>query len=227
MSARSSAAKVILFTLTALGTVSAGTLQFTAGTPTGTASGSTISSIGIWTGLVSGNPAPFNAFNGSDTTTPDFSANWSFSYAPIVGTIVSATLELGIYDIDSHASGLQVASYLEGASNNLTSLLNAVSEALNGSTGAVNREYDILTINLPNTGTLFADLAGGTPGFSLALQGPGLGVLGETTNNGAGIDYSRLTIVTQDVGPTTPEPAAWTLMTAGAAALTILRRRRR
>jgi hypothetical protein len=220
------AAKVIFITLTALGTMHAATFQFTLGTSAGIAPGNTSTGVATWNTDTAGNPAPFNGFNGSDTTTPDFSASWQFSYASIGATILSATLDLGIYDIDSAAAGNQVASYGQGA-NDLTSLLNAVSEALHGGTGAVNKEYDILSITLPNTGTLFADLAAGNPNFALALQGPGLGVV-PTSNNGAGIDFSRLTIVTQDVTPPpgTPEPAAWTLMGAGAVVLAAMRRRR-
>jgi hypothetical protein len=209
-----------------LGSLQAATFQFTVGTSAGIPVGNTSTGVSTWNADVTGNAAPFNGFIGSDTLGPNFSANWAFSYAAIAGTITSVTFDLGIYDLDSAASGSQIGAFSLGA-NNLTAALDAVSEGLNGGSGAANKEYDILTLTLSNTGTIFADIAAGTPSFSLALQGPGLGVT-PTTFNGAGIDFSRLTIVTQDAPPPgTPEPAAWTLMGLGGAALAFARRKLR
>jgi hypothetical protein len=181
----------------------------TDGSSAGFANGSTNARVGTWNTDTAGNTAPFNGFIGSDTSS-NFSASWTFDYSAISDTITSATLELGIYDIDSAAALDEVASYTEG-SVDLTSLLNSAANALNGSTGAKNNEYDLLTITLPST--TFADLATGTVDISLALQGPGLGTLGNTSFNGAGIDISTLTINTQETS-STPEPATLTLLLA-------------
>jgi hypothetical protein len=46
-------------------------------------------------------PAPFNAFIGSDLNPgPNFSANWAFNYGSIAGTITQATLQIGLLDGD-------------------------------------------------------------------------------------------------------------------------------
>ena len=198
-----------------MGMLHAGVITQTLGGNAGFADGSTNARVGTWNTATAGFGAPFNVFNGSDVSGPNFSASWTFSYGAIAETIVSASLQIGIYDIDSAATGNQVASYTEGT-NDLTSLLNSVSEGLHGGTGAVNNEYDILTIVLP--AATFADLASGTAGIALNLQGPGLGVLGNTTSNGAGIDFSTITINTQAAG-STPEPATWMLLAGGACVL--------
>jgi hypothetical protein len=211
-------AKLLVLTIgfSAAGTVQAGQIVQTLGGSAGFADGSTTARVGTWNTATAGNAAPFNAYLGSNVSGPNFSTSWQFSYGNLTDTIVSATLALGIYDIDSAAAPHnQVASYTEG-SNDLTALLQNVSQGLHSSTGAVRNEYDILTITLP--GSTFADLALGNPSFALQLQGPGLGALGNTTFDGAGIDFSTITIDTQPVLPT-PEPAAWQLLAAGIAGL--------
>jgi len=211
-------AKLMFLTIgfSAAGTVQAGQIIQMLGGSAGFADGSTTARVGTWNTDTAGNVAPFNGYIGSDVSGPNFSASWQFSYGNLTDTIISATLALGIYDIDSAATGNQVASYTEGA-NDLTAPLNAVSEGLHGSTGAVRNEYDILTITLP--GSTFADLALGDPTFALQLQGPGLGALGNTPFDGAGIDFSTITINTQPLVSPTPEPAAWQLLAAGIAGL--------
>ncbi|HXK03318.1 MAG TPA: PEP-CTERM sorting domain-containing protein [Verrucomicrobiae bacterium] len=200
--------------LCSTGMLQAGVITQTLGASAGIANGSTVGT-GTWNTAVSGHAAPFNGFIGSDGVGPNFSASWTFNYGAIAGTIVSATLDLGVYDLDSAATGNQVASYTE-SSNDLTSLLNAVSEALHGGAGAPSAEYDILSITLP--ASTFTSLALGNPTISLAFAAPGLGALGETSFNGGGIDFSTITITTQDAG-STPEPATWMLLVGGAAAL--------
>ncbi len=198
----------------------AGDVVSTDGASAGFADGSTNARVGTWNADTAGNTAPFNGFIGSDTTA-NFSASWTFNYGAIADSITGATLELGIYDLDSAAALDEVASYIEGTTD-LTALLNAASNARNGGTGTKNNEYDILTINLPST--TFGDLATGTAHVSLDLQGPGLGVLGTTSFNGAGIDFSTLTISTQAV-TVTPEPGTLLLLGGGLAALIAGRRR--
>jgi hypothetical protein len=155
-------------------------------------------------------PFPFDGtFLGSDVSGPNLSANWTFSYGAISDPIASATLALGIYDCDSAASGNQVASFLLNGSTDLTVPLNAAFEANPSQTGFVN-DY---TITLP--AAALSQLATGSAGFSLALQAPGLGVLGETVFNGGALDFSTISITTQSV----PEPASVILLGVGAVIL--------
>jgi MYXO-CTERM domain-containing protein len=174
-----------------------------------------------------GQPAPFTGNCGSDASA-NCSANWTFSYTISSGqTITAATLLLGIWDIDSGAPGNQVASYKLTGGDDLTGLLNTVSEALNAGTGSKNSEYDILSVSIPSTS--FAQLAGGTANIVLALQGPGLGVLSPTTNpafNGAKLVFSTLNIDTTEV-TTTPEPSYFALVPMALGALAFVRRRRK
>ena len=104
----------------------------TDGSSAGFTNGSTNARVATWNTDTAGNPAPFNGFIGSDTSS-NFSASWTFDYSAISDTITSATLELGIYDIDSAAALDEVASYTEG-SVDLTSLLNSAANAPNGGT---------------------------------------------------------------------------------------------
>lgn len=165
---------------------------------------------------VTGQPAPFNAtptICGSDTAS-NCSASWVFNYTvPSGDTIVAATLTLGIWDIDSAASGNQVASYSLDGSDDLTSLLNSASEGLNGGTGSANSYYNVLTITIPSS--YFTDLNSGAATIALALQGPGLGVLGTTTDNGAGLVYSSLDMEAMGAMGPTPEPSTYLLLLAG------------
>lgn len=196
--------------------------SFTLGSPTPSfTDGQAPIGTATYNAAVAGNAAPFNGFIGSDVTGPNFSASWSYSYAPIVGTIGSATLTLGLYDVDSSASGNQVALFTLSGTD-LTASLNANLDSLHGGTGSTSGEYNIVTITLP--ASTFIALAGGTPALTLNLQGPGLGVLGETPFNGAGLDFSTLTINTQT---TVPEPGPCALATIGIAAIGWMRFRRR
>jgi hypothetical protein len=176
-----------------------------------------------FTGANGGDPVPFNTFIGSDVNGPNFSTSWTFnSYGgAILDPILSATLTFGIYDNDSAAPGSQVGSAAVGATD-LTSLIDAAFEANPGA----NSEVRVYTITLP--GSAFTQLATGSATFSLALAGPGLGALGATTFNGAGLDFSRLDITTQ-AGSTVPEPGTISLLGAGLALFlgTVLFRRRR
>ena len=141
-------------------------------------------------------PAPFNAFIGSDPNGPNFSASWTFNYGAIADTITGATLEIGLLDGDAAAPGNQVASFTIG-SVDLTSLLNTVMEA---DPGLNSHEYWD-TVMLPSSA--FSLLAGGSPTVSLTLQGPGLGVLNPPTTlfNGAALDFSTITINTATAVP--------------------------
>lgn len=163
---------------------------------------------GAFTG--SSDPAPFDVPNGTDGSGPDFSASWTFTYAAPLGPVNSGLLEFGLYDGDSAASGDQVALFtLNGF--DLTAELNAILEAKPGLQGSEN----FYSFVLP--GSVYAQLATGSATFALTLKGPGLGILGETPNNGAWLDFATLTVGSRDVdpGPGIPEPSAWALMIAG------------
>lgn len=177
-----------------------------------------------FTGAAAGDPAPFNEFIGLDTSAgPNFSANWTFNAygGPVVDPILSATIQIGLYDGDSVANGDQVASFtVDGV--DLTAALNAVLEATPSQTGT-EVHY---TVSL--SAAALAELLDGSATVSLTLQGPGFGVLGDLPNNGAGVDFSILSITT-DTGtnpPPTgiPEPGSATLAVLG---LGLLARRRR
>jgi hypothetical protein len=167
---------------------------------------------------VAGQPAPFNAFCGSDISS-NCSASWTFLYTiPAGDTITGATLTLGLTDLDSAAPGSQIGSFTLNGTDNLTSLLDVVSEAAN----APNSVYEVLSITIP--GSDFAELSGGSGTFALMLSGPGLGILGKTNFNGAGLDFSTLDITAMpggNGGGTTPapEPPTWALMLVAVAAL--------
>jgi len=200
---------------------SIGTQNFTGGTKVSTTAFLT---------AVSGQPAPFNAFCGSDITA-NCSASWTFNYTiPAGDTITCATLTLGILDIDSAATGNQIGSFTLDGTDDLTALLNSASEGLNGGLGAPNSQYDVLTISIP--GTDFTDLGTGAATFALTLQGPGLGVIGNTAFNGAGLDFSTLDITATPPssggggGSPVPEPGTWALLGLGLLALTAVMPRR-
>ena len=156
---------------------------------------------GTFLTAVSGQPAPFDHFIGSDASGPNFDASWTMAYtAP--ATISSATVTLGIYDHDSTASANPV-SLFTAAGADLTSTLNAAMTAHGGANG----EYNVYTVNLP--ASAFAALLSGSADFQLTLNGPGSSVLGNTTFNGAGLDFAKLYLAV-------PEPAteAWFGVTA-------------
>ena len=202
-------------------TLQAASFSFTLGSPTPSfADGQVPIGTATYNMAVAGNAAPFNGFIGSDVFGPDFSASWAYSYSPISGSIASATLTLGLYDVDSAAPGNQVASFTLSGTD-LTASLNASLESLHGGAGSANAEYDIISLTLP--ASTFTALAGGSPALNLLLQGPGLGVLGTTPFNGAGLDFSTLTITTQ--AAPVPEPAAYALAALGIAAIGYVRLR--
>lgn len=162
-----------------------------------------------------GEPAPFNGvFIGSDVTGPNFSASWVFSYSAIADTIIGGSLSFGIYDHESAATGNQVASFTVNGID-LTSALNTLFE----SHGGTSREDNVYALTLP--ASAFAGLASGTVNVSLSLAGPGLGLFGETTFNGAALDFSTL-----DIATAVPEPLTSTLLLIGLPAVLAAARRK-
>jgi hypothetical protein len=183
----------------------------TIGSPSAFTDGANVAPATFLSG-VAGQPAPFNAIIGSDGTGPNFSATFSFNYAPV--SVPSATITIGIWDNDAAAAGNQVASFTEGSVNDLTTPLNTAFEGH----GGTNNEYDVYTITLPPA--VLPDVNGGTPSFTLTLQGPGIGALGATPFNGAGLAFARLDSVPL---ATVPEPGTWAMLLTGIGAITMRR----
>ena len=140
--------------------------------------------------------------------------------------MTAADLKLGIFDIDSKAAGDQVAAYRIVGGDDLTSALNTAANGLNGGTGSVNSEYDVFTFALSN----LSALNGGSATVQLTLQGPGLGVLGNSTFNGASLVFATLDLTTapgsggNPNNPDVPEPATILLVATGFGAVAARRR---
>src|SRR3954468_8893807 len=167
---------------------------------------------GTFTGANGGDPAPFNTIAGSDIFGPNFGVSWTFSGPPI-SNVTSASILIGLYEGDSSASGDQVRTFTLNSTIDLTASLNAAMNAKGGLSG----HEDYYTVALP--ASALAQVATGQATFSLALQN-GLGLLGPTDFNGAGLAFSTLTVNTQVV----PEPAAWSLSLLIGAGLLAARR---
>ncbi len=154
---------------------------------------------GTFNTAVSGQPWPFNGIIGSDAGAggSNFDATWTMSYAP-TPPVLGATLTIGVFDYDSTATGNQLALFT-AAGVDLTSTLDVSLEKAEGG------QYRVFTIKLPET--TYTVLAAGSPSFQLTLRGPGLGVLGETPFNGAGLDFAQLNLTA------VPEPEISSLIT--------------
>lgn len=179
------------------------------------ADGATVTS-GTFQAAGAGEPVPFDGnYNGSDGVA-NFSASWTFSYAP-QAPVTGGSVTLGIVDHESSATGDQIGSFtLNGI--DLTTDLNTLFESYGGASS----EYNVYTLALPNS--TFAALASGTVTFALTLQAPGLGVLGNTDFNGAGLDFSTLNVMTEQT-PAVPEPSTMGLLLLGLPALLAVRRK--
>jgi hypothetical protein len=112
-----------------------------------------------------------------------------------------------LLDDDSVAAGSQLATFDLNSAVDLRSSLDALMEAKQNKSGVI----AYYTVAIPSSG--FAQLSGGSVTVDLALQGPGHGVLGDTTFNGGGVDCAVLTI------ETAPEPASLILLALGGLAL--------
>lgn len=167
-----------------------------------------------------GQPAPFDAGIGSELFGPDLDATFTFTYVAPVNPILSATLELGIFDHDSAAAGSQLLLFEVGGID-VTALMNAQFEA----SGGGDNEYNVYAIDLP--ASVFADFADGSTEVTITLQAPGQQTsifapfdVTETNGNAGHLIYSTLDIV----APAVPTPAA---LPAGLAAMLLLAARRR
>jgi len=181
------------------------------------ANGSLVNGAAAFAAPQAGEPAPIGVFIGSDFG-PSFSASWTFGYAP--GSASSASITIGIFDHDSAAAGDQVAFFgVDGV--DLTSGLNTLFESF----GGTQAEDNVYTLAL--SGAALAALADGSATFTLTLKGPGLqGIPGAccstTSGNGAGLDFTSLTVNRAAV----PEPSSVALLGLGMLGFAFSRRRR-
>ena len=97
-----------------------------------------------------GEPAPFDAFRGTDSTTGDtFDEAWQFVYGPPLLPLAAASVQMGLYDHDSEADLGQVASCLVNGVD-LSSDLDARLEYYGGGTQPFLNEYNVYTLPLPS-----------------------------------------------------------------------------
>ncbi|HXN45391.1 MAG TPA: hypothetical protein VN893_02045 [Bryobacteraceae bacterium] len=162
--------------------------------------------------------APFNTVIGADPGGPNFAATWTFSgYGPVVGSVTSATLLIASWDFDTESTSVSHVLSFDMNGILLTGVLDA---AFKADPNTANSQILWYTVALPST--TFAQLATGSATFDLTLQN-GAGVLGPTTFNGGGMDFSTLTV---NAAAPTPEPFTAVITMGGLAALALLRRKR-
>ena len=148
--------------------------------------------------------APFDQVYGGPFTEPG-NAHWQFdNLGAITDTIVSASIKIGIWDLDSAATGNQLDSFfLDGI--DFFSGLNTVFEA----EGSNYNEFNVFTYNLDNS--IFASLVDGQLNVDLDIGGNGYkesgnDPLNELVNNKHFLVYSTLIINTEDFSEPDPEP---------------------
>jgi hypothetical protein len=167
----------------------------------------------------------FNTIIGADNNSigPNFSASWNFSsYGPVVDPVVGASLLIASWDFDTNNTGLSHVLSFDMNGTDLTAILDAAFKA-NPNTNALGTSQILwYTIDLPSS--TFAQLATGSATFNLTLQN-GRGILGTTTFNSGGMDFSTLNVDTQ-AQQTVPEPSTVFAMIGGLAAVAALRRKR-
>ncbi|HEX2748266.1 MAG TPA: hypothetical protein VHM91_09740 [Verrucomicrobiales bacterium] len=164
---------------------------------------------GTYNTAVAAQPSPFNGFLGGDVAGPDFDATWIFTYSS-VPTVSGASLTIGLYDGDFATTGTQL-SLLSIDGNNITGLASLIFEAGPGATN----QYGVYEIALP--ASVYASLQDGSATIHMTLATGG-GILGPTSNNGAGIDFAILSVQVPEAGP-------GMLVCLGGAALAARRRR--
>ncbi len=163
----------------------------------------------------SGEPRPFNAFRGRDNQRGSFfSQSWSFNFAPDA-SITAANLMLGLFDHDCRSAICTPVGSFEVDGTDLTGALNA---ALQTTGTFTNASYDIVTLDL---GSILGDLADGIVNMSLTMQAVPEEQEG---GNGMGLDFAKLTIVSDAVAVS--EPGSLAILGLGLAGLGFMRRRK-
>ena len=116
---------------------------------------------------------PFDTSYGTDIalaggTGTNFSKDWTHNYGAIAGSIISASITIGIVDHDSSAAGSQLESFSVGGFDYTSDLGTLFETAGHGEEA----EYNVYTVSLGGA-ALFTSLANGSALISLALDGPG------------------------------------------------------
>jgi hypothetical protein len=170
-----------------------------------------------------GQPAPFDQGYGSDPI-ENFTATWTFSFAPLLDPVSAASLVLGLYDGDFGSAGSQLG-FLSVAGNDVTAAADPAVEAQGGASSV----YDLYTIDL---GSILGSLAGGSVTVTLRLRGPVESpvlfpppdsVIEEF--NGAALIFATLNLTTRSVDVT--EPGRLTQFALALTALLLVASRRR
>lgn len=180
--------------------------------------GTTVDGVSL-AGAIAASSAPFNQSYGTDVLDDPDLVSWAFPGLPIISDpIVSATLTIGIYDIDSASSGSQLDQFLLDG-NDETSFLDSAFEAA----ASTDFEYNEFVLNLGLA--TFGSLSDGSFTVGINIGGSGLqtalpflgGGISESGANGFNLIFSQLVITTQDSTqppPTgVPEPGSLVLFT--------------
>lgn len=168
-----------------------------------------------------GQPAPFDQGYGSDSF-ENFTATWTFNFAPIAGPISAAAIVLGMVDADAGSPGSQV-DFFSIAGNDLTGAADGVFELVGGDSSV----YQVFSIDL---GGILASLASGSVSVTLRLKGPVLSPdffdppnLVQEEFNGAHLIFSTLSMTTESTS--VPEPGSLLLLCLGLPLMFAARRR--
>jgi hypothetical protein len=160
-----------------------------------------------------GQPTPFNGVIGHNLLNDPHSVNWQFNYGAIGAPIIAASIDIGIWDLDS----AQAFNQLEGFSVDgidLSTPLNSLFENV----GSLHNQYNVFTLNL-SSGTLFTALADGILSVDLDIGGLGFQTSSsDSPFNSYFLMHSTLNILTLDITippiPSVPEPSSILLLTA-------------
>ena len=145
-----------------------------------------------------GQAAPFDTGYGNELFGNAPLLNWAFPGLPIItDTILSATITIGVFDVDTAASGSQLDQFIVDGVDQ-TAAMDGLFEAANSGDNV----YNEFTLSLG--AGFFASLADGSFTAGLDVGGSGLqtaligGGVSETAQNGFHLIFAQLEITTQD-----------------------------